>query len=99
MTPVLHIGAFSDGNRGGNPAGVWIGDVLPDASKMQTIAADVGFSETAFAAAEDSASAAPNAIVACPQNGTSISGEKYRTRHAPGSSIRVSGTARFMDDA
>jgi len=47
---VLRIAAFSDGNQGGNPAGVWIGDVLPDAATMQAIAAEVGFSETAFAA-------------------------------------------------
>jgi PhzF family phenazine biosynthesis protein len=47
---VLRIAAFSDGNKGGNPAGVWIGEDLPSASKMQAIAADVGFSETAFAA-------------------------------------------------
>ena len=52
MTTVLRIAAFSDGNRGGNPAGVWIGDTLPDASRMQAIAAEVGFSETAFAAPE-----------------------------------------------
>lgn len=50
MTPVLRIAAFSDGNTGGNPAGVWIGDALPDASTMQAIAAEVAFSETAFAA-------------------------------------------------
>lgn len=47
---VLRIAAFSDGDSGGNPAGVLIGDVLPDAVKMQAIAAEVGFSETAFAA-------------------------------------------------
>ena len=47
---VLRIAAFSDGDTGGNPAGVLIADVLPDAAKMQTIAAEVGFSETAFAA-------------------------------------------------
>lgn len=47
---VLKIAAFSDGNAGGNPAGVVIGDVLPDAVAMQRIAAEVGFSETAFAA-------------------------------------------------
>ena len=47
---VLRIAAFSDGDKGGNPAGVWIGDDLPPASTMQAIAADVGFSETAFAA-------------------------------------------------
>lgn len=44
------IAAFSDGDAGGNPAGVWIGDALPDAAEMQRIAAEVGFSETAFAA-------------------------------------------------
>lgn len=47
---VLKIAAFSDGNTGGNPAGVLIGDVLPDAVEMQRLAAEVGFSETAFAA-------------------------------------------------
>ncbi|AZO20390.1 PhzF family phenazine biosynthesis protein [Mesorhizobium sp. M1E.F.Ca.ET.045.02.1.1] len=49
---VLRIAAFSDGNTGGNPAGVVIGDVLPDAAEMQRVAAEVGFSETAFAAPE-----------------------------------------------
>ena len=52
MTTVLRIAAFSDGNTGGNPAAVWIGDALPDAAQMQAIAAEVGFSETAFAAPE-----------------------------------------------
>jgi len=52
---VLRIAAFSDGNQGGNPAGVWIGDALPDATAMQAIAAEVGFSETAFAAPEGEA--------------------------------------------
>ena len=44
------IAAFSDGPQGGNPAGVWIGDALPAPADMQRIAAEVGFSETAFAA-------------------------------------------------
>ena len=55
MTTVLRIAAFSDGNMGGNPAGIWIGDALPDAARMQVIAADVGFSETAFAVPEGEA--------------------------------------------
>lgn len=46
---VLRIAAFSDGDTGGNPAGVVIGDELPNDSEMQRIAAEVGFSETAFA--------------------------------------------------
>jgi PhzF family phenazine biosynthesis protein len=47
---VQRLAAFSDGDTGGNPAGVVIGDRLPAASDMQRIAAEVGFSETAFAA-------------------------------------------------
>lgn len=47
---VQRIAAFSDGDAGGNPAGVVIADVLPDAGEMQRIAAEVGYSETAFAA-------------------------------------------------
>ena len=46
---ILRISAFSDGNMGGNPAGVLITDALPDPAEMQRIAAEVGFSETAFA--------------------------------------------------
>ncbi len=42
--------AFSSDPNGGNPAGVWIGDALPDAATMQRIAADIGYSETAFVA-------------------------------------------------
>ena len=42
--------AFSTDPKGGNPAGVWVGDTLPDAATMQQIAAEVGFSETAFVA-------------------------------------------------
>lgn len=47
---ILRIAAFADGAAGGNPAGVWIGDSLPPAAEMQRLAAEVGFSETAFAA-------------------------------------------------
>jgi PhzF family phenazine biosynthesis protein len=47
---VQRIAAFSDGETGGNPAGVVICEALPDASVMQAVAAQVGYSETAFAA-------------------------------------------------
>jgi len=47
---VQRIAAFSDGAQGGNPAGVWIGDVLPDEAEMQRVAHEIGYSETAFAA-------------------------------------------------
>lgn len=46
---VQKIAAFSDGEVGGNPAGVVIADQFPSDSEMQKIAADVGFSETVFA--------------------------------------------------
>ena len=46
---VLKIAAFSDGDIGGNPAGVLISDKLPNDAEMQQIASEVGFSETAFA--------------------------------------------------
>ncbi len=47
----LHrLSAFTDTADGGNPAGVWVGDALPDPSDMQRIAQEVGFSETAFVA-------------------------------------------------
>lgn len=47
---IQRIAAFSEGESGGNPAGVVIGATLPDAGTMQRVAAEVGFSETAFAA-------------------------------------------------
>ncbi len=51
MTGELHkLTAFSTDPDGGNPAGVWIGDELPDSDTMQAIAKEVGFSETAFLA-------------------------------------------------
>lgn len=47
---ILRIAAFSENGAGGNPAGVVIADTLPDAAIMQDIAAQVGYSETVFAA-------------------------------------------------
>ncbi len=47
----LHkLAAFTIDPEGGNPAGVWIGETLPDPDTMLNIAAEVGFSETAFVA-------------------------------------------------
>jgi len=50
LVHVQRIAAFSNGDTGGNPAGVVIADQLPAAHDMQRIAREVGFSETAFAA-------------------------------------------------
>ncbi len=46
---LLRLAAFADGDRGGNPAGIYLADELPPAAEMQSIAAEVGYSETAFA--------------------------------------------------
>lgn len=49
---ILKIAAFSDGEIGGNPAGVVVGETLPSPDVMQATAKNVGFSETVFAAPE-----------------------------------------------
>jgi PhzF family phenazine biosynthesis protein len=46
---ILKIAAFCDGDVGGNPAGVALCDSFPADSDMQRTAAEVGYSETAFA--------------------------------------------------
>ncbi len=45
--------AFTRQPEGGNPAGVWIGNQLPTPDDMLQIAAEVGFSETAFVTPAD----------------------------------------------
>src|SRR5919107_4343282 len=45
---LLRLAAFTVDPGGGNPAGVWIGDALPESADMLRIAVEVGFSETAF---------------------------------------------------
>jgi PhzF family phenazine biosynthesis protein len=52
MSELLRLAAFTLDPAGGNPAGVWIGAALPDPDEMQRIAAEVGYSETAFLAPE-----------------------------------------------
>ncbi|MEL6198743.1 MAG: PhzF family phenazine biosynthesis isomerase [Pseudomonadota bacterium] len=50
-TANLHrYAAFTSDPGSGNPAGVWIGDQLPEREAMQRIATEVGYSETAFVA-------------------------------------------------
>lgn len=49
---VYHYASFSDGNRGGNPAGVALLDVFPADAEMLQIAAALGYSETVFARPE-----------------------------------------------
>ncbi|WP_039965990.1 PhzF family phenazine biosynthesis protein [Roseobacter sp. MED193] len=50
---VQRIAAFSQGPKGGNPAGVVLLQEEINASEMARIAAEVGYSETAFAVAQD----------------------------------------------
>jgi PhzF family phenazine biosynthesis protein len=45
---LLRLAAFTADPSGGNPAGVWIGDAYPPDATMLAIAADVGYSESAF---------------------------------------------------
>ena len=51
---LLRLAAFTTDPSGGNPAGVWIGEALPADGEMQRIAAEVGYSETAFLAPDGS---------------------------------------------
>ncbi|QGZ39366.1 PhzF family phenazine biosynthesis protein [Pseudoduganella flava] len=51
LNEVKRVAAFCAAEAaGGNPAGVWIGAALPAEAVMQAMAADVGYSETVFAA-------------------------------------------------
>jgi PhzF family phenazine biosynthesis protein len=50
LQDIRRLAAFDDNGQGGNPAGVWIGPALPPEPEMQRLAAQVGYSETAFAA-------------------------------------------------
>jgi len=50
---VLKLSAFSKDGQGGNPAGVMLCDQFPADEKMQSIAYEVGFSETVFAMKQD----------------------------------------------
>lgn len=50
ITKIHKVAAFTAGEQGGNPAGVMIRSALPDESAMQRIAAEMGYSETVFAA-------------------------------------------------
>ena len=45
---ILKLAAFSQNGKGGNPAGVAFYDEMPSAEEMLNIAAEVGYSETAF---------------------------------------------------
>ena len=45
---ILKLAAFSQNGKGGNPAGVVFYDEMPSSEEMLKVAAEVGYSETAF---------------------------------------------------
>jgi PhzF family phenazine biosynthesis protein len=53
MTEILRLTAFSDDPKGGNPAGVVLDAAGLDDERMQGIAAEVGYSESAFVVSRD----------------------------------------------
>jgi PhzF family phenazine biosynthesis protein len=89
---LLRLAAFTLDPAGGNPAGVWIGPELPDAGEMQRIAAEVGFSETAFLAPDGTGRLgahriryfSPAAEVAFCGHATIASGVALAERSTPG---------------
>jgi PhzF family phenazine biosynthesis protein len=52
MVDVLRLSAFTDGDNGGNPAGIAFVDEFPDDAEMMAIAKRIGYSETAFLRAQ-----------------------------------------------
>ena len=89
MTEILRYVAFSDDPRGGNPAGVVLDAQGVDAATMQAIAADVGFSETAFlvAAADGTHTVryfSPLAEVPFCGHATIAAAVAHAERHGPG---------------
>jgi len=87
---LLRLSAFAEGGTGGNPAGVWIGDAWPDRAAMQRIAAEVGYSETAFVAPSSGEVRqvrffSPVAEVSFCGHATVAAGVALGHRHGPGS--------------
>ena len=55
VNDIQRLAAFHDRGAGGNPAGVAIVESMPDESTMRALAAEIGYSETAFASPEGDA--------------------------------------------
>ena len=89
MTEVLRYAAFTDRPEGGNPAGVVLDASALDDAEMQRIAADVGYSETAFVTAADGDALelryfSPLAEVAFCGHATIATGVAWAERNGPG---------------
>jgi PhzF family phenazine biosynthesis protein len=105
---VERLAAFAEGNAGGNPAGVVIQDHHPDQPTMQAIAAELGYSETAFAAPEGEAWRvryfAPEIEVPFCGHATIALGAALARRHGDGSfrlhlnEVRITVEGRRTED-
>lgn len=89
MTEVLRYAAFSRDPAGGNPAGVVLDARGLDDAAMQAIAAEVGYSETAFVVAREGARLrvryySPEAEVPFCGHATIATGVAWAQRHGPG---------------
>ncbi|MGI9606042.1 MAG: PhzF family phenazine biosynthesis protein [Acidimicrobiales bacterium] len=111
---LFRLTAFTTDPAGGNPAGVWIGEHLPSQEEMQRIAAEIGFSETAFLRRADANEYtvryfSPEAEVPFCGHATIASGVVLGTEHGTGTyafetlagrvSVSVAPTPRGMSAA
>jgi PhzF family phenazine biosynthesis protein len=86
---ILRYTAFSASPEGGNPAGVVLDATGVDAAEMQRLAAEVGYSETAFLEPRPDGAFtvryfSPKAEVAFCGHATIASAVAYADRHGPG---------------
>ena len=70
VAQILHLAAFSDGDQGGNPAGVLLADEMPPEADMLAATAAVGYSETAFLAPHARGRALAGALLLTADGGT-----------------------------
>jgi PhzF family phenazine biosynthesis protein len=102
---VRRIAAFSSGEVGGNPAGVVLAERFPPDERMQAIAAEVGFSETAFAVPADDGEAwrvryfSPENEVPFCGHATIALGAALAGEHGAGSFALQLNTARIRVEA
>jgi PhzF family phenazine biosynthesis protein len=103
---LLRLAAFTTDPSGGNPAGVWIGEVLPADGEMQRIAAEVGYSETAFLAPDGSGAVgrfrvryfSPLAEVPFCGHATIAAAVAHAERHGPGRLVLHTRSGRVAVD-
>ena len=100
-TEILRYAAFTDTPAGGNPAGVVLDASGLDDADMQAIAADVGYSETAFVTAADGADMtvryfSPLAEVPFCGHATIATGVAWGDRHGAGQ-LRLTTPAGLVE--